>query len=173
VKSDKDPSVSIKENTTSTTSKIVSISIYNSVTKAKLNTSLCDSIGIKTPLKANATDRQYYEAMRNQSIDIFDPNNPAFTDRCFQYIDNSTGRDTTLNSRIQKYLQNNTIVCSSNSGTNCTYKGIDENGYVDCDCSGKVADDDISNDFINMLSTSYSSLNLDVVKCYHQVFNVI
>jgi hypothetical protein len=172
VKTDKDPTVSTVSQTTSTTSKAVSVNIYDPTTRKKLDMSICNDVDIKTPM-TDKSQLQQYQDMKDRNIDIFDPNDPAFTDRCFQYVDNTTGMDTTLNWRIKNYLQNNTISCSSRAGTNCTYRGIDDNGYVICKCAGTVVDDDVSNDFVNFLADTYSSLNLDIVRCYNQVFNLV
>jgi hypothetical protein len=166
VKTDLDKS--FDSTATKNSSNIVSMNIYDSTTKQKLNISICDDFEIKTPLVDGSLNMTTYNALKNQSIDIFDRNSTAFTSRCFSNIDPYTGYDTTLNYRINNYYQNKSIQCS----TGCSYQNIDENNYINCKCNGATKTD---SEFINHVGDffieGFSNINIGVVSCYKEVFS--
>jgi hypothetical protein len=146
----------------------VTFDLFNPINSEKLNKSICDSYEIQTPLIDNV-NKTLFQQLKNQSVDIFNRNDTAFSSRCSTVIDPTTGLSTTLNYRISNYFQNIT----NNCGAGCTYKHLDDNDYVTCQCSGVTQTD---NDFINKVGdfilNGYSNINIEVILCYNQVFNV-
>src|SRR5690606_23982497 len=112
------------------------IMIYHPQTREKLDTSACNgtNVEVEIPLKAKGSlklDR--YQALKSENIDIFDPESPAFNDRCFSHTDSTTGLDTTLNSRRKEYYSNMAITCSPG----CSYTELARNSStVKCNCQG-------------------------------------
>jgi cobalamin biosynthesis Co2+ chelatase CbiK len=169
VKYDSDNSLST--NHSSTISNSLSFDLYNPYTMKKLDIKKCDNYEVKTPIQNKTIVNQtLYQQLKNQSIDIFNPNDTAFTSRCTPIFDPETGLSTTLNYRIKNYYQNKTIAC----GNGCSYKSIDQNDYVTCECSGAT---DTGNEFVNKVGdfilNGFSNINIGVFTCYMQVFNVI
>src|SRR5690606_5990840 len=95
-------------------------------------------------------DLDLYYQMKNESgIDIFNPNDTAFTTRCYIH---SEDLDTTVNYRRSNYYANTTIKC--NPG--CEYNGLDEDGYIDCKCLNAKTEYNIVNQVVNNFLDSYS-----------------
>jgi hypothetical protein len=146
--------------------------LYNSITNEKLDLSICYNTGITIkfpPQDISENELGFYKSMKEQGIDIFNPNDPGYTDRCTPVVDNSTGMDTTINYRRQNYLKFS-IQCS---GLNCTYQGIDDDNYTNCNCIGL---DNDSTSFIEKKDTKLDPLkdsNFDIVFCSQAIFNVI
>jgi hypothetical protein len=109
-----------------------------------------------------------YKNFKNIGVDIFDPNNAYFNDRCLGLIDNKTQSDTTLNYRRTNYYQSVTTKCS---GANCVYLGINEKNYVECNCG--VQSDNYFVQTQSYLLDTLSTFNIGVMKCPHviQVYN--
>jgi hypothetical protein len=129
-KTDIDPSLMDGGNYTNSSLNYVDINLYFNNLQVRMNMSMCDNIKIKTPIKEGGMNLTDYYNYKNQSIDILDPGDPLFTSRCYTYELN--GYDTTINMRRRYLFPNKTILCNNN----CTYAGIDENNYIECDCSG-------------------------------------
>ena len=117
----------------------------------------------------------FYEAqtsLTSQGINIFDINDPFFTDICYDF-DNPLKKDITLNDRI-KAVYHNATLCDKG----CENKGINyENMSVQCDCSfNDLANSDIiqnnyflSNTLGELLDLIGSS-NIMVFKCTKYIF---
>jgi hypothetical protein len=115
--------------------KQFNIEYYNPKTREKLDESLCqdNNLSIKMPLLMNVNETRKYTALKRRGIDAFDINDPAFNSYCYPFVDNQTGYDTTLNYRINNYL-NDKNDCQSNG---CEYTGINgDNSYIQCHCKG-------------------------------------
>jgi hypothetical protein len=148
-------------------------SAYDGITGEKLDLDLCNNLtySVQMPISNKSeVNLTLYKELKDQGIDIFNPNDPAFTDRCFTHIDNQTGGDTTLNYRKQKYLQQNVPICM---GINCTYKGISEFDYVECTCTGLVTDNELINTLVNTFMSAVSKFNIGVIFCYKTILSVI
>jgi hypothetical protein len=144
----------------SNTSKSVKIDIYTS-NRQKLDLSLCEtSITIKIPLTdKDKLDTIKYDDYKTKDIDIYDPDDPAFNSRCYSYQDK--GYDTTVNDRIKKIYSQTSITCSEG----CTYKGLDKNKYVQCDCINVTDASTFLSSFADKTLKSFSNINLDLVSC--------
>jgi hypothetical protein len=165
VKSDIDKSF----NTTVTSDKWVSFNIYNPLTNEKLNKSICDDIQIKTPIIDKQLNQTLFNQLRNDGIDVYNPNNKAFTSRCYSNIDPTTGYSTTLNYRVEHYYRNKSINC----GNGCKYTSTDENNYAVCQCNGATkTDSNFLNSISDLFLTGFTNINIDLILCYEQVFSV-
>jgi hypothetical protein len=149
-------------------SKQVNIQILEADTGEKLDMSLCksDKVNIQIPIDISDDQLSQYREFKNQSIDIFDPNDPLFNSRCLSYQLN--GYDTTLNYRRQNIYSNNTITC--NSG--CLYTGLSDKSYASCDCTGVTDNTDLASSITSLPMGVLSSFNIGIIKCSDQAFNV-
>ena len=116
----------------------------------------------------------YYSAqisLTEQGINIFDINDPFFTDICFDF-DNPLKKDIPLSSRIQDLFPN-VSVCDKG----CQYNGIDLDGMTaSCDCTfndianNELLKDTILSDTLGELFDFINSSNLQVFKCFEYIF---
>src|SRR5690606_32542032 len=146
------------------------VNIYIADTKEKLDMSLCDKekFEMKVPLKDSGIDLDLYNEYMEEGIDITNPNDPAFTSICYQYISKANDYDTTRNSRATNLYQNKTIQCS----TGCEYGGLDQYGYVRCDCHGASAADAVVSLIADSTINQFSNVNIGIVTCFIEVFSV-
>jgi hypothetical protein len=139
---------------------------YNGKTKEPLDLSLCKDIHQEIQIPLDLTDdidmTKYAIMMEEQGIDIFNPDDPAFHDRCAVHIDNTTGKDTTVNWRVERYFQQKTPMCI---GFNCTYLGINEYNYIRCNCTGLNSRFDVVNKVVQAAVNWLSEVNLGIVAC--------
>jgi hypothetical protein len=165
-----DSSIDIEDIINGTSTKTVNVVVYTMRDKKRLNLSICNdySVQIKLPLK-NVTEiaTPVYLEYKNQSIDIYNPYTKAFISRCYTYAMN--GYDTTANMRRKYIFANKTFSCSND----CIFKGIDENNYITCSCSGLTEDDeDYYPRLVIYILESYNNVNLDIIKCADRAFDV-
>jgi hypothetical protein len=156
-------------NANATFSNSLSFDFYDPHTNAKLNRSICDSYEVKMPFDRNNTaiNMSLYKDLKNQSIDVYNPNDTAFTSRCTSIIDPATGYSTTLNYRRNNYFQNKSISC----GNGCTYKNIDQNDYVVCQCDGVTqTDSELINNLGDLFLGGFTNINLGIIVCYDHTF---
>lgn len=144
-------------------------SFFNPVTKVKLNSSLCENstVSISIPIKNSSNlNMSLYSNLSKIGVDIFDANDTAFVSRCISVLDPETNISTSVNYRIENYGQT-----SAQCSENCTYNGIDENNYVQCDCVG-VTESETSNTFDKIELTKFPTMNWGIVVCYNMAFQV-
>jgi hypothetical protein len=144
------------------------ISAYNPITKEKLSLDICKDLRqtIQLPI-SNSTNfnMTLYKELKTQGIDIFDRNNTYFNDRCASYIDPSLKKDTTINWRREKLLQSTLPQCE---GFDCTYIGINDNGYVECSCGIKDGIEFI-NKQINYAIDVLTRFNVGIFICVNSI----
>jgi hypothetical protein len=145
---------------------------YDSVTKKRLDLSECEDLKsrVELPLDTSQFNMTLYNELKEQGIDIFNPNDAIYNDRCISYTNNETGSDTTLNWRRQFLLTQKVPICV---GFNCTYQGVSEFNYLKCDCSGLNSGSGIVDSITQMLLDSLSEINIGIVACYKQIPTVI
>ena len=117
----------------------------------------------------------YYDVQKDltdQGVNIFDPNDPFYTDLCYDF-DNPLERDIPLNSRIE-YFFPNVSVCDEG----CEISGINlENMTAVCNCffkditSNSILGDLISDSAVGQIFDLINSSNLLVLKCVKYMFN--
>jgi hypothetical protein len=153
----------------SSLSKQVKISGIYRENKVKLDTSICndDKIQVKIPMKSNKNDKvdvtRYREA-QSQGIDIYNANDPAFRTRCVK--NTGSDYDLTINNRISLF-SNMSMSCSAN----CTYTGLDEYNYIQCDCS--TLDGQYDSGIMQVFIQQVSGLNFDIATCSNLLFEGI
>ena len=152
-------------------SRGVSFEFYNPDTLDKLNSSICSEIltPIKIPFKKieRLTISLYLANLAvNKDVDIYNKESPGFYSRCVKSKDLNTSADTSMSFRRNKLFQNETLECSSI----CSYQGLDENGYIQCDCttSGKQ---EISNTGSDFFFNPIPPMNYDIITCYSETYN--
>jgi hypothetical protein len=147
-----------------TGNNLYNINAYDTATSAPLDLNYCNnSLTVQLPLvDISEIDITKFNEMKKQGVDIFNPNDPAFNDRCNAHVDNITGLDTTVNWRKKNYLSHKVPVCV---GHNCTYKAISEKNYITCDCQG-LSSIGIFNRMENVVTATIAQVNLGIVTCY-------
>ena len=124
-------------------------------------------------LDKNNTNYETMTSLTSQSVNIFDLNDPFYTDICFQF-DNPLKKDIPLNDRI-KTLYPDVELCDEG----CQYKGIN---LVDmtttCDCkfndianNNLIKDNTILSEGVGKILDLINSSNILVFKCIKNVFN--
>ena len=118
---------------------------------------------------------EFYEtqtSLTSQGINIFDPNDPFYTDICFDF-DNPLEKDIPLNDRIKDLFPNATL-CDKG----CTNSGINlADMTVSCDCSFNdiqnnaiLKDNEFVNSVIGNVFDIINSSNILVLKCFKYIF---
>ena len=150
--------------------------LYHPDTGEKLDISICSGakFAIKTSIFDNGkVNEELVKYFSNLKINIFDINDPFFTDICFNFAQDE--KDVPLEDRIRLYYQNFSL-CEDN----CTYMGINLTTFeVECSCdvhnvesSGNdiaksILDNPISNEVFGVITNS----NIEVLKCIKKAFN--
>jgi hypothetical protein len=144
---------------------------YENKTKQKLDLTYCNKTStVEMPLtNTSMINLTLYKVMKEQGIDIFNPDDPIFNDICVSYNDNNNLMDTTLNWRRQNLYQQKRPMCI---GFNCTYKSINEFNYIKCSCSELDSQSSIINTLSDVLMSTLSEINISIVTCYKQIPSV-
>jgi hypothetical protein len=148
------------------------IKAYDNVSKERLNLDYCEDIKnrVEIPLDTSQFNMTLYNELIEQGIDIFDPKEAIFNDRCISYTDNTTNSDTSLNWRREHLYSQKVPMCI---GFNCTYDGVNEFNYLNCNCAGLNSDSAVLNSVSEILLSSLSEINIGIVTCYKQIPTVI
>ena len=135
-----------------------------------------DKITVKENLYALLDENNnFYElqtALAEQGINIFDKNDPFYTDICYDF-DNPYEKDITLNDRI-KDLYPNVSLCDEG----CQYEGINLEGMsAECNCAfndisnnALIKDNEFLNSFAGEIFDLINSSNILVLKCFKYMF---
>ena len=123
-------------------------------------------------LDKNDTYYQTQTSLTSQGINIFDINDPFYTDLCYDF-ENPLKKDIPLNDRV-KYLYPNVSLCDEG----CQYKGINlEDMTSTCDCkfndianNNIIKDNEIMNEAFGEIFDLINSSNILVFKCYKYIF---
>ena len=138
------------------------------------STELCSDIkfDIKSEIDL-AKVNNYSEEIAKQGINIFDLNDPFYTDICFMY-DSPNGKDATPNDRMKAYFPNISL-CDEKAG--CTPKSINLTTFeVVCNCElndimnnpnvGQKILDEGFGEILEIIDES----NIQIFKCAKDVF---
>ena len=149
--------------------------LYHPDTGKKLDKSICS--GTKLAFRTSLfdyikVDEELVKYFSKQNINIFDINDPFFTDICSHF--SKDGKDVPLSDRIKLYFQNVSL-CENG----CICVGINLVTYeVECSCDAfrpNTDNDDNNIIFDNPLSDQVigflKNLNLEVLKCIRHAFN--
>ena len=146
--------------------------VYDSETHKRLETTDCNLTIIFT---SGIVDEETVESFLNNNIDLYNKDDPFFTDICVPYSEN--GRDMPLEIRFELYFQNYSL-CEEG----CRFEKINtETHKIECFCetTPKIDMEKAKELFDNPLSSEIvgfiEKTNLDVFKCYTKAFasNVI
>lgn len=163
----KGPDVS---NDTISSSSTVSYGVYDPKTGKELNLSYYCSdvpVGVKIPIQnATAINMTLYEKYQLQLVNIYDPNDPFFTDICYSYVNTTTEQDVPLSIRQKNYSPNIAVKCENG----CNFMGIEKGYYVICSCVNvtKTKTDIVSNIF-KIITRS----NIEVGRCANRIFDPV
>ena len=123
-------------------------------------------------LNENDTKYELQSSLTGQGINIFDVNDPFYTDLCFDYK-NPKKRDIPLSDRIKNVFPNVTLC---NDG--CQMNGINlENMTATCNCKFNditnneiIKDNAVLDSMVGEIFDLINSSNIFVVKCYNYIF---
>ena len=127
---------------------------------------------LNSVLDKNDTFYEAQTSLTSQGINIFDINDPFFTDICYDF-DNPLKKDIPLNDRI-KDLYPDAELCDEG----CQYKGINlDDMTATCDCkfndianSNLVKDNALINEAFGQIFDLINSSNILVFKCFKNIF---
>ena len=127
---------------------------------------------LETLLNKNDTFYETQTSLTSQGINIFDLNDPFYTDICYDF-DNPLKKDIPLNDRINDLFPNAEL-CDEG----CQYKGINlEDMTVTCDCkfndianSNIIKDNEILNSAFGEIFDMINNSNILVFKCFKYIF---
>ena len=168
-------SVTDKKNTNNPASYY---SFFHPTTGKKLEAeSICkeETIVVKENLTSilNENDTKYelQTSLTSQGINIFDPNDPFYTDLCFDFK-NPKKRDIPLRDRIKNVFPNITL-CDEG----CQNDGINlEDMTVSCNCkfndianNNLIKENAVLDNVVGEIFDLINSSNILVVKCYNYI----
>ena len=154
-------------------------SFFHQTTGKKLNAeSICreETIVVKENLTSilneNDTKFELQTSLANQGINIFDVNDPFYTDLCFDF-ENPQKRDIPLRDRIKNVFPNITL-CDEG----CQNEGINlEDMTVSCNCkfndisnNNVIKENAVLDNVVGEIFDLINSSNILVVKCYNYIF---
>ena len=127
---------------------------------------------LTTILNENDTKYELQSSLTDQGINIFDVNDPFYTDLCFDYK-NPKKRDIPLSDRIKNVFPN---VSLCNDG--CEIDGINlEDMTASCNCKFNditnnevIKDNAVLDTMVGEIFDLINSSNILVVKCYKYIF---
>jgi hypothetical protein len=126
----------------------------------EVDTSKCTTISVKMPNKNLSIDMEKYNALKKQGVEILDQNGEFFNDLCVSF-QSEDGKDITINQR------RNIFKDSASCVEGCIFKGLDENGYSNCECNSSVTE--ITNSVAEKKFSFEIKSNIGIVKCYKRV----
>ena len=123
-------------------------------------------------LNENDSNYELQTSLTSQGINIFDMNDPFYTDLCFDF-DNPQKRDIPLSDRIKNVFPNVTLC-----GEGCQIDGINlEDMTSKCNCkfndianNQAIKDNAVLDSAVGEIFDLINSSNILVVKCYNKIF---
>ena len=128
---------------------------------------------LSSVLNKNNTNYETQTSLASQGINIFDLNDPFYTDICYDF-DNPLEKDIPLNDRI-KTLYPDVELCDEG----CQYKGINlEDMTSTCDCkfndianNNLIKDNALLEGAVGNVLDIINSSNILVFKCFKKIFS--
>jgi len=154
-------------------------SFYHPLSGSKLNADeICknDTIVIVESLNAklskNDTHYETQTSLTSQGVNIFDLNDPFYTDICYDF-DNPLKKDIPLNDRV-KHIYPDVDLCDEG----CQYKGINlDDMTATCDCvfnditnNNLIKDNALLEESVGKILDIINSSNILVFKCFKYIF---
>ena len=142
---------------------IIEYEIYNPYILEKLDLDDCINVDINISIPVSIDENELFK---------YNSSSEYYNDRCFSFKTNS-GTDIILNDRKNEYNQNNMSLCEEN----CEYNGYNlTSKNVLCKCNIKKNTHNLlninynSDKLINKILDFKSNSNIEVVKCYRNLF---
>lgn len=153
----------------------------NSRTNEPMNTTICENstMTVLIPMDLDLLGlnlTEIIELQENGMYNVFDKHDQLFNNICLSYIQNSTDSDTTVDYRRKHFFQNYSIECKPknvsggsiiDSSVNCTFEGVDEYGFIRCDCEF-AGDLHVETEFKETILEDFIKWNVEIVGCYLQ-----
>lgn len=136
----------------------------------KLDLKYCDNTTVDivyTIKNTSVFDVDLAKEYAKKGIDIYNPQDPFFTDICFPFS-SENGTDITLKDRLGD-IYANVSLCENS----CEYKGVNLTEMsITCTCNvkPKINTEINANFFLQGLSSAFTDSNFMVVTCYNLVF---
>jgi len=165
------PLTNLKNLNDSSSSDIVLMEFINPINGETLDLNICNKIptAISIPFKESTRLKPtlYQKASVLKGIvDLYDKKSPGYYSRCLKSKEFDTGGDTSINYRRTKLYQNESINCSPE----CSYEGLDNNSYVNCNCQissgGEISNNSTGFDPL----FSFPQFNYDITLCYYETY---
>jgi hypothetical protein len=139
---------------------IVDIEYYNPDTRERLEKGICTTVktAIQVPVKLSKTERESYDKLIAQGVDMLNPKDRAFVSKCVTLIDPATDYDTTMSFRINNYLKPRSE-CILNG---CGYKNFTTEGYINCDCTKPPSDNDAKSNYLDIIDSNLLTCTPDI-----------
>ena len=136
------------------------------------NESIIVQENLNALLNENSTYYDVQTSLTDQGINIFDPNDPFYTDICFDF-DNPLDKDIHLNDRIKDIFPNATL-CDDG----CQYERINlEDMTALCNCkfnditnNALLKDNEILDSLMGDVFDMINNSNILVLKCFKYIF---
>ena len=143
---------------------IIEYEVYNSKTKEKLDLNVCSEKTIIISLPVLIDEKNIFK---------YNSSHEYYNDICFSYsTDNNT--DIILKDRRDEYIKNNMSLCEKK----CKFKGYEyDTKKAICECFIKIKCPLISeiiinrDKFLNNFVELKNQINLNLMKCYKELFN--
>ena len=114
---------------------------------------------------------EYLTNFLSQEINIFNKSEPFYTDICFHF-DSPNGKDVPLKDRFKTYFPNITLCDEECENIGINYTSM--TAICKCDIKNSLADK-LKNNFLdedNAIMEIISEANLEVLKCYKDIFKI-
>ena len=166
-----------EKETDKASEKDIEYEIYEPYNKTLLNLSICSDVNINIYMKVDLSDdiKTISEDLEKKGYNIFDINDPFYTDICTPYKSSSKS-DMLLSDRINDIYNNEDAQCQDN----CYFSNyIDSSNVINCTCHiqqeekleikkiDKLNPKTLSQSFYYVLKYS----NYKIFKCYKLVFD--
>ncbi len=166
-----------EKETNKASEKDIEYELYEPYNKTLLNLSICSDVNINIYMKVDLSDdiKTISEDLEKKGYNIFDINDPFYTDICTPYKSSSKS-DMLLSDRINDIYNNDDAQCQDN----CYFSNyIDGSNVINCTCHiqqeekleikkiDKLNPKTLSQSFYYVLKYS----NYKIFKCYKLVFD--
>jgi hypothetical protein len=147
----------------------ISFQILNPYDKKPVNESvfqtICNNSELTFYVNSPGNNKQMslnYEKFKQIDVDIYDPSDRFFNDKCFIYKNETNTMDVPLVTRKTDIFLGTSYIC----GQNCTFNGTSIDNYVICKCPptyhSKILVEHKSFD-------DYSHTNIDILSCVYKI----
>ena len=142
---------------------IIEYEVYDSITKAQLNLSICDNtkINILIPI-----------VLEEDNINKYNSSHEYYNDICYTYT-TERGTDIILTDRKNEFISNNMSLCE----TKCEYGGYDSDiKKAKCECEVKIkiplmSEITINSDILKKKIDIKKAVNIRIMKCFKITFS--